>query len=207
MQLIPEIGSVGRFVFKDPFSKLFPPDTVFSCQSVRKYNELLERNEEIFEVHYKPNGLTQDQYDQDVLDDISLISLQASTGGWHHVPSTYLLSYPNTNGVIYTRIVLGVGLGAIPDNLDLKGITATIAGIVYDQLGITSEIKPIAVSQSTVLSHEDHAKIEEIRSSKVKLFKSDSLLLQETARERDAAFDKIQKLENFIKLNIHKLNT
>ena len=205
MQLIPQIGSVGRFTFKEPYDKITLPETKLSCQSIRKLTELLARNEDVFEIHYKPYGLTEADYTKDLEDDVSLVSLQAETGNWFHVPSSYLLAYPNTNGVSYTRIVLGVGLGAVSDRMDLSGLTASITAMIYDQLGITCEIKPVAVSQSTIISYEDHDKIEEIRKSKVKLFKSDSALLVEAVRDRDTAFAKIKELEDFIKRNMTRL--
>lgn len=207
MQLIPEIGSVGKFSFKDPYSKLTPIETKLVCKSIRKITELLSRNESVFELHYKPHGLTEAQYKQDLKDDVSIISLQAESGVWFYVPSSYLLSYPNTNGVIYTRIILGVGLGAISDNLDLTGINAAISGLIYDQLGLRCEIKPVVASQSTVVSYEDHEKIELIRKSNIKLYKSETTLLAEAVQERNLALAKIKELELFIKNNIHKLTT
>ena len=204
-QLIPDIGSKGKFTFKDPVSKKISNTTSLTCQSIRTLAELISQKENTFKDVYLALGLTKADYENDISAGVSILSLQAETGSWFYVPSSYLSSYPNINGVTYTRMMMGVGLGAVADTLDLEGLKVSISNIVYDQLGISPEIKLISVSQSAIISYGDHDKIEAVRKAKVKLNKSDSRLLTEAVDARDAAEKRVKYLEDFIKMNRSKL--
>lgn len=203
-QLIPDIGSTGNFKFKEPFDKKIPGDIKYTCQSIRKISELIALNEDVLTINYLNNGLTKEDYERDRELNISIISLQSEIGAWFYVPSTYLSAYPNINGVTYTRMMLGVSLGAIPDSIDLTGLTASITNIIYDQLGISAEIKPIAISQSAIVTYDNHERIEAVRKAKIKTIKSDTQLLAEAVRDRDAAILRATTLENYLKNNIDR---
>lgn len=204
-QLIPDIGSAGNFSFKAPFDKKIPTDINYTCQSIRKISELTALNEDVLTTHYLNNGLSSVDFNRDRELNVSIISLQSELGAWFYIPATYLASYPNINGVLYTRTMLGVNLGAIPDTLDLSGVHTSISNIIYDLLGVNVDIQTVAISQSAIVPYDTHDKVEAIRKAKVTIVKSDTLLLAEAIRDRDAAIQRAVKLEEYIKNNLHKL--
>ncbi len=203
-QLIPDIGSKGKYSFKDPVNTKVPENVVFTCQSIRTLADLINTKQDVFKTIYLPLGLTRENYEEDINNGVSIIGLHAEIGAVHYVPSSYLNSYPNLNGVIYTKLMMGVDLGAVPDSLSLEAIEVSISNIVYDQLGIRPEIKVIATSQSIVVNYDDHEKIEEIRKAKISVDKSDYRLLIEALSGKLAAEKRVQELENFIKQNRSK---
>lgn len=198
-QLLPELGSSGAFKFKAPFDKLLGSNISYTCKSIRKISELLSKSESVLETYYLANGLTADDYAVDLKNDIAVIGLFSAKGIWFYVPTSFILSYPDSTGVGYRRMILGAELGPIADTLDLEVVNHAVADTIYAHLGIMPEIKNVAVSQKVLLNLDDHASIENSRKSKITVDKPLTLRIDEITRERDEARLKVTELENYIK--------
>lgn len=197
--LIPEVGAVGSFKLSAPFNSIISSTARLECKSIRKISELLAVSENVFNNYYKNNNLTIQDYERDRAADICILGLMTENGKWFYVPNSYLLAYPNLNGVPYSKIIMGVSLGAIPHSLDLEPIKTIISDIVFNTLGIKPQIELVSASQTALIDYDDHDKIENARKSKIILDKPTELRLAEMTRMRNEAVDKIVILENHIK--------
>lgn len=198
-QLLPGLGSSGSFKFRAPFDKILNVSTQYTCKSIRKISELLSKSETVLDTYYINNGLTEDDYIVDLKLDTPIIGLFSAKGVWFYVPASYLLSYPDSTGVGYRRMILGAELGPVPDNFDLEPVNQAVADIIYSHIGIKPEIRNMVVSQKILLSYDDHISIENSRKSKQLVDKPLTLIIDELTRERDTAHLKITELENYIK--------
>lgn len=165
--LIPPIGSSGAFTALAPFNTLVNGSIHYECKAVRRFIDVIHEGVDPFAEYYLPAALSQAKYEEDYKLGACIVSLVSSQGTWVHVPTTYIESYPNIGGVPYTATVLGINLGAIPDQLDLTAVKAAIVEIVHDYIGVTSSVVAVKTSVTQVLSYNDHTAIESARQAEV----------------------------------------
>jgi hypothetical protein len=181
----PQIGESGIFKLLAPYNILLTPDKLYTCQSIRTINDFIASGESVFDRYYAPLGVAQDIYQNDLANNSYIVGLQAGTGEWVYVPSSFINDAPVSNGVKYISAIIGASLGPIPDTFNLEGIIEEIKGIVRDKLGVESQVKGIVVGSPRWLTNEEHDLLETARQNKLNLSDSDKV--------------KIQKLENKVR--------
>jgi hypothetical protein len=93
-----------------------------------------------YEAFYKPHGITQQAYEQDVTNLANIVTLMSDTQPLVYVPDTYIESYPDVTAVPYRHIVLSMSLGAVPDSLVLDDLTTKIEELIEANIGITGTV-------------------------------------------------------------------
>lgn len=199
MALIPPIGTSGVYQLASPFSNQLQSNTTYRCDAVRRISDLIELGIEPFEEYYLPNGLTQALYDQDLINRVSIVSLVSDAGHWVYVPTTYILAYPDINGVPYHVLLLGVELGAIPSYKDLTGLKQAIADLVRDTIGIHPTIREAVVSAEQRVSQQDHEVLEAARQNSVINTQTDRSRLLASQAELASLRGQYNQLEEFVK--------
>ena len=164
MALIPPVGTSGIYKLAAPFNPLLQANMSYRCDAIRRIADFLEVGLDPFEEFYEPRGLTKAAYDLDLQNQVCIVSLVSTGGHWVYVPSTYISSYPDINGVPYTVMVLGLELGAIPNYRDLTGLKQAIANLTRDTIGIMPTVKEVAISAVQKLSQSDHDALENART-------------------------------------------
>lgn len=167
MALIPPIGASGIYKLASPFSVKLQSGMSYRCEAVRRVIDFQELGVDVYEEFYLPENLSREQYEQDVSNQVAIVSLVASSGHFVHVPSTYILAYPDISGVPYTVMVLGLELGAIPNYMDLTGLKVAITELVRDTIGVTSQCREVVISAVQKLSQSDHDALENARRSAI----------------------------------------
>lgn len=190
MALIPPIGTAGIYDLKAPFGAKLQPRVSYKCEAVRKISDFVEAGIDPYEEFYLPIGLSEASYQSDLLNNACIVSLQSSSGHWVRVPTTYINSYPNVNGVPYRGMVLGVELGPIPEYMDLTAVKAAIAGVVRDVLGVRPSVKEVTITSTQNFSQQDHDTLEATRAALVVNSDTDrakllALQAQHAALQRD----------------------
>lgn len=190
MALLPPIGTAGIYDLNSPFASKLQPNISYRCESIRRFSDMLQLGEDPYELHYSPNGLSLEIYNNDALNSTCIVSLQSASGHWVHVPSTYIRSFPNVNGVPYRAMVLGVEIGPVPEHQKLETLKAAISDIVRDNFGVTPSIKEVAISSTQNFSQRDHEILEQQRAAQIvnsPTYKSKYLALQKQfeALQRD----------------------
>lgn len=196
----PVIGDNGFFELKDPYKVLLTPKTLYTCQSIRTINDFVASGESVYEKFYAPLGVSDDQYQQDIIDNVYIVGLQAGTGEWVYVPSSFIENAPTSNGVKYIPIVLGVSLGALPDAYNLESIVQQFKDIVLNTIGIEAEVKGVVVGSSKWFTEQEHELLEQARTEKRSMSTSpiilNKLLEQEITRLKkvNSEYEKIFKM-------------
>lgn len=194
-----QIGDSGIFTLKDPFHTQLLPQTVYTCKSVRTLNDIVASGVDPYQKYYEPYQISKEAYLSDLSQNVCIVGLQASTSHWVYVPDTYIAQLPRTYGVKYSSIVLGIELGAVPDELNLKGLTDAIHDLVFDNLGVKPNIKAVLVAPPTLIDMEQHQKLEQARKAKIK--QTETLFAQRNRlqSEVESLHRKIHELESYIK--------
>lgn len=202
IQIIPEIGAKGIYGVLPPFDTKVKATTEYTCMAVRSIIDIEAQAEDAFTLYYKPLGLTETKYSEDKKAGICIVSLQAGRGNWVYVPTNYIKTYPGSNGVRYTGVLLGAALGAIPDTLDLSILNTSISNVVYDTIGIRPVIKTVVVTPPALILNEDHEVLEAARVANITTRKSDKNKLLDAENLIATLKTKITSLENYIKANL-----
>lgn len=199
---MPPIGASGVYSLEAPFANKLLNNTSYRCDAIRRFNDLYELGIDPFEEYYRPEGLTKARFDSDVAAQTGIVSLVSQNNHWVYVPSSFIRSFPNVNGVAYTSLVLGVTLGAIPNYMDLSGLYATMSNLVRDTIGVTPQIQSVAVSNVTNLSQQDHDRLEAARLQNVNNSTTDRAKYIAAQQENAMLRQQLTQLENFVKNNL-----
>lgn len=164
MSLIPPIGTAGIYTLQTPFNSHLQQNVSYRCEAVRKISDFVEVGLDPYDLYYRPVGITEQKYAEDLLNSVCIVSLQSESGHWVYVPSSYITAYPNINGVPYRVIVLGVELGALPEYMDLTALKVSVSNVVRDTIGVTPDIKEVAISALQNISQYDHDTLTQTRA-------------------------------------------
>ena len=201
LALIPPIGTTGIFTLSAPFTTKLQVATSYRCEAIQRFSELLEAGAEPFEEFYQVNGLTQEKYEQDLANNVCIVSLVSNTGHWVRVPSSYIVAFPDIGGIAYSVMVLGLEIGAIPNYLDLTGLKSVLAQVCQDTLGKRPEVKEVIISAVEKISQSDHDTLENARQQAITNSQTDRAKLLALQKQYAALLLEHQQLEAWVKNN------
>jgi hypothetical protein len=162
--ILPNVGASGVIKLKDPFSGLCAANTPYEVTGVRTLQDIVASGQDPFALYYSPFGLDQTVYTSDVSNNVCILSLTASDGEVVYVPNSYLISLPIAMGVPYATMMVGINLGALPQDLSLTYFMDQVAELAHNILGVSAaEVRAMRASAITYLSVEDADTIETAR--------------------------------------------
>lgn len=197
-EFTPYVGLTGKFELLPPFDALASTDAIYTCQSVRTVADYNAANEDVLKLVYTDNGLTEAEYNADVTKNISIVSLLGPMGNWVILPTSYIRHYPTVDGVIYHNFMIGVGLGAIPVNLDLTDLKTAILEVVYDRYGITAKLGDCVLSKPITVSRVESDALESARLANRSINLPTLAVLRQKEAALQTAINKIAELEQYI---------
>ncbi len=144
-QLTPPMNARGTYQLTQPW--IAPAQVIYTCKAIRSFTDIYDDGVDVYATYYQPVGLTQAQFQLDVVANANIITLIADSsdpntlfGGSYiiYVPDTYILAYPSTSNVPYSRMALCVDLGPLPDYVDLTALQAQVTNTVSDTIGVVA---------------------------------------------------------------------
>lgn len=196
--ILPIVGSSGYYELASPFDALVTDRIEYTCKAVRRLSDYLANNEDAKSAIYDKYGIAS-IYEEDVVSDAYIVSLQSRTGHWLYVPYRYILSYPSPNGVRYRTVMLGVSLPALPVSQDLNAVMSDLKDMVQGALGVDVVVKMVETSKPVLVTTDKHEQTRLRRSIRVL---AEGSLHTENVRLRNEAASlraHIAELESYIK--------
>lgn len=144
-QLTPPMNARGTYQLLQPW--IAPAQVIYTCKAIRSFADIYDDGVDVYNTYYAPLGLTQAQFQLDVVANANIITLIADSsdpntlfGGSYiiYVPDTYIQAYPSTSNVPYSRMAMCVDLGALPDYLDLTALQSQVTNVVSDTIGVVA---------------------------------------------------------------------
>lgn len=194
---VPAVGTKGSYKLVDPF-KTFDGE-LFECIGVRALASFISNNDDALQEVYLDNGLTEQNYEADLNENIEIVSLQNDKGFVLHVPAKYVSMYPVQDGVHYRAIAFNVFLPAMPVERDYSFLIDRLKETVRSQLGVDSTVTLTETSRVQQVSHQKH---EETTIARTTVIANDASPFSKIAlleRELAAAKQRVQVLEAHIK--------
>ena len=196
MKNTPSLNVTGIFKVRSPFT--IDVNELYKVIAVRKFEDLLEVNIDIFHEFYEPLGLTEENYKADLAEGASLISLMNEFSGTVYVPDTYILEYPSQDSVNYAHVVLTVTLGAVPESLPFDFLKEQISGTVSDTIGLTPDVKFVRVPTTGAITQAQHGVLEANRLALVKNRTTDRAKLLELQAKYQVLQENYAVLEQLV---------
>lgn len=161
----PVLNSKGLFKLRLPY--IADPTVIYTVIGIRKFNDFTETGKEVFENVYQPVGLSETDFNNDLLLGASVVTLTSAKLPTIFVPDTYIEEYPGLDFVAYNHVVLSLSLGAIPDKLDLTFLIDQIQGIVSDSIGVIANVKQHIAPSTGLITSDEHDALEIARTNAI----------------------------------------
>lgn len=199
--ILPTIGSSGYFKLSTPFDTVILTNERYTCQAIRRLSEYLANNENPLEDIYRANGLSDNDYNDDLKENSYIVSLQATTGHWVYVPAKYITQLPVVNGIPYRSMMIGVALPAMPADRDLSHVRTDIENLIMDSLGVQAVTKVVETSKVLLVTKEKHDITQATRDAAASGRLTDRSRYMTTLIQLNQALQKIEILEAYIEQN------
>lgn len=100
---------------------------------------------------------------------------------------------------MYTVVGMVIDLGALPNTLDLETLKLNAKDLVLKNLGVDADVEFVSLSQSALVSHDDHDRIEAARLAKVEVKVPLSVLVAQQQVIINTQREKLATLEAHIR--------
>lgn len=178
---VPPLDVIGPFTFTGPFAQY--NGQLLKCLSVEDMGLLVKRGVDVHELVYQPYNLNMDAYLADFDAGAKLVTLASVD---EHVevvvPSTYIETMPSGSYVAYSRLILTVDMGLLPDALDLESARAAIASTLQQTLGKAPTVELARLPMEGGVTSEQHAIMEENRQHEIVATPSDKAQIERLER-------------------------
>ena len=195
---LPSLGMSGYYSLSSPYNALLSSTTQYTCVGVMSITGAQAQGVDVLNNIYLANGDTLANYNIAAANDTMLVSVSSGTGDIYTFPITALSGVPTGEGIVYRNTVLGIGLSAIPDTMDLSALQNEISNLVYNTLGVKSTVFLTTVGAATVLSVQQDQLVTAARQAAISvpantLYENSVLTQQNTLLQ-----SKLQQLQQYI---------
>jgi hypothetical protein len=197
-RVLPALGSIGTYVLAPPFNTKILPEELYTCKAIRSIGEYISYNQDPKKEIYDYYGLTQADYEEDIKNDMEIISLQNQEGVWLYVPARFILKYPIVNGIPYHQVALVCKLPAIEVGKNLTNVTVDMNNLLKDYLGVDSIIDIVETSRIIAVTREAADALELERTALIEGKVTDRARYKKVEQELAGALAKIADLEYYI---------
>lgn len=205
--VIPSLNTKGSFKFAPPFDKVTSENQEYTVNSIRNLLDLDRSGEKPFETIYKPLGLTDIDFKNDVDNNIPICVFTTEGCEFFYVPVNRILSLPITAGVKYRETVLALSLGNIPVDMNLELVKQSILEIVLATTGIETSVNEIPASTTVLIDYEQDKVFKSILNSKKTMNSSYLTKYNELQVQNEKLIQLVKNLENVIKTKTNLCNT
>ena len=189
--LSPTPNREGIYVAKMPFK--IDETTIFKCEAIRTFPELIRRGVDVFAEYYLPKGLTKEIYIEDANVGAAIIVLKSVDGQILHIPNTYLDKIPGQTGLSYQRNIVTADLGPVPDYVEVALIESDIKDLIARYIGVEASVVTVSLQHDGEFTDEQHIQMENLRKLNIRKTVPLSLQLSEE-RERNAKLTTLNDL-------------
>jgi len=165
--LIPPINSEGLFRLQVPLDTLIRNDIRYKVSAIRNISEILEEDIDVKTIIYLDQGLTEEDYNEDLVNKNPIVILVNPSNEYFNIPSSKILSIPDVTGIVFKDKVIVINLGQIYDTLSLDYILDDLKDIVIDNVGITPTIEIMDVSQQIIYTEDELKEFEQKRAGTI----------------------------------------
>lgn len=189
----PLIGSKGVYQLQDPFKS--EEGEILECIGIRSLSDWISNNDDALTVIYTGNGLTEDDYNNDLDVNMEIATLRNERGYIYNVPVKYIKEYPIQDGIAYRSVAIVTALPAMRVTQDFTPTINDIAQAVTANLGVKSTSKIVVTSHTRAISGTEDATVDAERRMVIDESSTIYSLLAEKDNEIESLRQRIALLE------------
>ena len=201
-QYTPSLNAKGFYQLAAPYAALVSATQQYTCVGVITIQGAIAQGIDVLNTIYIASGDTEANYNSDLQNGVSLITISSGTGSLIQFPNSAMLSVPQITGVIYRNLVLGIALSALPDTMDTSVLQQEVSDLIYSKIGVRSTTFVTTIGAATILTTAQDAAVTAARAAVItnpsSTYYQNQLLITESA----ALLAKIAALEAYIKSTI-----
>lgn len=152
----PEIGSRGTIEVAQPYEAIFSPRVIYECISVESLAGLLNAGLFPYDLFYQPFGISIEIYKEDIEINSPIIGFKTSDGRVFKIPSRFIKTLPQADGVVYQSLSLGVALSIVEEGADIDPLVEEIKQLIMDRIGVSCAIQAVVTGPNILLDHNQH---------------------------------------------------
>ena len=198
LYIVPSIGAGGVYELASPFDELLSKGERYYCKSLRKLSEYYSNNEDPKALIYDAYKIDEAIFKAHQVEDMTIACLQSEKGHWLYVPVSYILKYPDPNGIAYRTMAISISLPALEEGIDLNLIENSFKDTVKAYLGVNSISKVIYTSRATVVTEVKHKATKASRQVAASMDETDASRYIRAKSTIDEMSKKIAELEQYI---------
>ena len=198
-RILPVIGSSGTYELLPPFDTVILPEEIYTCKAIRNISEYVSYNQDPKKLVYDYYGLSENDYENDIQEDMEIVSLQNNKGVWLYVPARYILKYPEVDGIPYHQLSMVCKIPAIAVSRDISHLKTDVINLIKDTLGVEAAVEIVEVSRTIAVTKQvsDNLKIDRAAISGGRV--TDRAKYIQALQQQQLLLNKIEELELYIK--------
>ena len=198
-RILPVIGSSGTYELLPPFDTVILPEEIYTCKAIRNISEYVSYNQDPKKLVYDYYGLSENDYENDIQEDMEIVSLQNNKGVWVYVPARYIIKYPEVDGIPYHQLSMVCKIPAIEVSRDISHLKTDVINLIKDTLGVDAAVEIVEVSRTIAVTKDvsDQLKIDRALVSNGRV--TDRAKYMQLLQQQQLLLNKIEGLENYIK--------
>ncbi len=198
-RILPVIGSSGTYELLPPFDTVILPEEIYTCKAIRNISEYVSYNQDPKKLVHDYYGLSENDYENDIQEDMEIVSLQNNKGVWVYVPARYIVKYPEVDGIPYHQLSMVCKIPAIEVSRDISHLKTDVINLIKDTLGVDAAVEIVEVSRTIAVTKDvsDQLKIDRALVSNGRV--TDRAKYMQLLQQQQVLLDKIEGLENYIK--------
>lgn len=152
MTQLPAINAYGIFVGLLPFTL---PNANLRCAQLELLTQYIKDDIDAFSLYYAPIGLTNNDYQTDLTNNVSIVRLVDDNEVSYYIPSSYLASIPQSISVPYYRMAISVDIAELSDKTNLTTLLTNIKDLTQGYIGFEPIVKLHKISNEIYYSQFD----------------------------------------------------
>lgn len=199
--LIPAVGTKGRFVLESPFAAAMQPNTLYTLEAVRRFEDIESFGQNIYEQFYKPFQLSEASLSSDRSNGAMIVTLMTSDAPPLYVPTSYIKSYPDLSYRPYNQYIAVLSLGPLADDTLFDSMIQGLKNTTSEFIGVEPEVNIAFMPLSDIITPEQHENLEATRQAAISNRTTDYARLFEVLSQNALLQQRIAILEKIVKDN------
>ena len=158
--MIPPINLKGTFTLKQPLDTLINPKVIYRVSSIKWIQELIRDDIDVKQLIYLDQGLTEDDFYEDIKQEVPIVRLITDGGIEKNFPADHIVSMPQIIGKVFLNKALTVNLKYLPEELNIDFLQEEISDLIKTNIGIDTIVNIKTISSEYVATYEEYDQFE-----------------------------------------------
>ncbi len=199
--LIPAVGTKGRYVLKPPFDAAMAPNKLYTLDADRTFGEIDTFGTNIYTQFYLPYSIPETQVSTDRAAGVRIITLMTDDSPPLYVPTSYVQSYPDLDYKPYNQYIAVLSLGPLADDTLFEPTVQALKNTTSEFLGVEPEVNIAFMPLSDIITPQQHDEQEVSRQAAISNRSTDYARLYEAQAQVALLQQRITILEKIVKDN------